>query len=195
MAKTTRKSRTLNAPGKSFYFQWTRQHISLSSPSHSADRRSIAMIYGFNLLAHEALCYSRYINFISKLFSCFLFSQDRHIPAHSKNGEPWLDPSQDYVLLLGSENATHTILRFRRRMRTCDEKYDVSITVSWVISSGSDGLRTRREITRFGIYSACVLCCVRAGTQSFPIFNIFYSHAAAALLVEIFCKQCSHIHM
>lgn len=177
-------------PGKLFQFQWTRHKCSHSCWSPALP----AMIYDFNLLARSSTLL-RYINFISKLFSCFLFSQDRHIPAHSKNGEPWLDPSQDYVLLLGSENATHTILRFRRRMRTCDEKYDVSITVSWVISSGSDDLRTRREITRFGIYSAYVLCCVWAGTQSFPIFNIFYSHAAAALLVEIFCKQCSHIHM
>lgn len=41
-----------------------------------------------------------------------------------------MDPSQDYVLLLGIENATHTSLRFRRKLRTCDEKYDVAITVS-----------------------------------------------------------------
>lgn len=34
-------------------------YLSLSSPSHSADRRSIAMIYGFNLLAHEALSATR----------------------------------------------------------------------------------------------------------------------------------------
>lgn len=56
--------------------------------------------------------------------------QDRHIPIHSNNGEPVLDPSQDYVLLSGRENASHTILRFRRKLRTCDEKYDVAITVS-----------------------------------------------------------------
>ena len=41
-----------------------------------------------------------------------------------------MDPSQDYVLLSGKENSTHTTLRFRRKLRTCDEKYDVSITVS-----------------------------------------------------------------
>lgn len=57
--------------------------------------------------------------------------QDRHIPLHSKNGEPVLDPSQDYVLMSGHENATHTILRFRRRLDTCDEKFDVPITVGF----------------------------------------------------------------
>ena len=56
--------------------------------------------------------------------------QDRHIPIHSQNGEPVLDHSQDYVLLSGYENKTHTVIRFRRKLDTCDEKYDVSITVS-----------------------------------------------------------------
>ncbi|CRK90752.1 CLUMA_CG004444, isoform A [Clunio marinus] len=56
------------------------------------------------------------------------FFQDRHIPVHSHNGEPVLDQSQDYVLLFGHENKTHTIIRFRRKLDTCDEKYDVPIT-------------------------------------------------------------------
>lgn len=56
--------------------------------------------------------------------------QDRHIPVHSRSGEPVLDHSQDYVLLSGHENKTHTIIRFRRKLDTCDEKYDVPITVS-----------------------------------------------------------------
>jgi hypothetical protein len=68
------------------------------------------------------------VNFIA--FSTFFSFQDRHIPLHSKNGEPVLDPSQDYVLMSGHENATHTILRFRRKLDTCDEKFDVPITVS-----------------------------------------------------------------
>lgn len=55
--------------------------------------------------------------------------QDCHIKTHSSTGEPVVDTSQDYVLLSGSENATHTILRFRRKLNTCDDKSDVPITV------------------------------------------------------------------
>ncbi|XP_055626801.1 MOXD1 homolog 2-like [Toxorhynchites rutilus septentrionalis] len=53
--------------------------------------------------------------------------QDRHFKMNS-NGEPHVDPSQDYVLLLGYENATHTVLRFRRKLDTCDTNQDVPIT-------------------------------------------------------------------
>jgi hypothetical protein len=55
--------------------------------------------------------------------------QDCHIKTHSSTGEPVVDTSQDYVLLSGSENATHTILRFSRKLNTCDDKSDVPITV------------------------------------------------------------------
>lgn len=94
-----------------------------------------------------------------------MLPQDRHIPTHSKNGEPWLDPLQDYVLLLGNENATHTILRFRRRMSTCDEKYDVSITVSFVTWTSE----------RLGDIYSLALCvaCERSSGLSFQFSNIF----------------------
>lgn len=49
---------------------------------------------------------------------------------HSQSGEPVPDLQQDYTLLSSQENQTHTILRFRRRLNTCDEKFDVPITVS-----------------------------------------------------------------
>lgn len=55
--------------------------------------------------------------------------QDCHIKTHSASGEPVPDASQDYVLLSSHENTTHTILRFRRKLDTCDEKFDVPITV------------------------------------------------------------------
>ena len=61
--------------------------------------------------------------------------QDRHVkasPGYSVDREPEVDPSQDYQLLLGYENSTHTVLRFRRRLDTCDN-HDVPITVSYVI--------------------------------------------------------------
>ncbi|XP_049295208.1 MOXD1 homolog 2-like [Anopheles funestus] len=53
--------------------------------------------------------------------------QDRHVKKHG-NGEPLVDSSQDYVLLLGYENQTHTVLRFKRKLDTCDVAYDVPIT-------------------------------------------------------------------
>lgn len=64
---------------------------------------------------------------ISELF--FHQLQDRHIKKNS-DGEPIVDPSQDYILLLGYENATHTVLRFKRKLDTCDTTHDVAITVS-----------------------------------------------------------------
>ena len=59
-----------------------------------------------------------------------LSSQDCHIKTHTQTSEPVVDTSQDYELLSGSENSTHTILRFRRKLNTCDDKSDVPITVS-----------------------------------------------------------------
>lgn len=41
---------------------------------------------------------------------------------------PEMDSSQDYRLLLGYENKTHTVLRFSRRYDTCDPR-DLKITV------------------------------------------------------------------
>lgn len=46
------------------------------------------------------------------------------------DGEPLVDPQQDYELLLGYENATHTVMRFRRKLNTCDTAHDIVITVS-----------------------------------------------------------------
>ncbi|XP_049544997.1 MOXD1 homolog 2-like [Anopheles darlingi] len=53
--------------------------------------------------------------------------QDRHVKKHG-DGQPLVDSSQDYVLLLGYENQTHTVLRFKRKLDTCDVAYDVPIT-------------------------------------------------------------------
>ncbi|KAJ9581421.1 hypothetical protein L9F63_023402, partial [Diploptera punctata] len=41
--------------------------------------------------------------------------------------EPEVDPSQDYEMLHGYENGTHTVIRFRRRYDTCDSN-DYRIT-------------------------------------------------------------------
>nr|CAH7755031.1 unnamed protein product [Callosobruchus chinensis] len=57
--------------------------------------------------------------------------RDRHVKPSSGNSavdrEPEVDPSQDYQLLLGYENNTHTVLRFRRKLDTCD-RHDIPIT-------------------------------------------------------------------
>ncbi|KAL2713055.1 MOXD1 2 isoform X1 [Vespula squamosa] len=52
--------------------------------------------------------------------------QDRHMKDVSK--DPEVDSSQDYRLLLGYENKTHTVLRFSRRYDTCDSR-DLKITL------------------------------------------------------------------
>lgn len=70
-----------------------------------------------------------YIDFYRSFFYPFLL-QDRHIPVHSSTGEPVIDNSQDYILMSAYENSTHTVMRFSRKLITCDEKYDVPITVS-----------------------------------------------------------------
>ena len=51
--------------------------------------------------------------------------KDRHGLA---NGESQLDQQQDYDLMNAHENDTHTVLRFRRKLITCDDK-DLNITV------------------------------------------------------------------
>ncbi|XP_055923857.1 MOXD1 homolog 2 [Eupeodes corollae] len=57
------------------------------------------------------------------------YFQDRHIPRNGNGDvEPVVDPSQDYILILGYENATHTVLRFRRKLDTCDSTHDIPIT-------------------------------------------------------------------
>ncbi|XP_060519167.1 MOXD1 homolog 2-like, partial [Cylas formicarius] len=60
----------------------------------------------------------------------FVWFQDRHVkhsPGSATDREPEVDPSQDYQLLLGYENSTHTVLRFRRKLDTCDH-HDIPIT-------------------------------------------------------------------
>ncbi|XP_076162693.1 DBH like monooxygenase olf413 [Ptiloglossa arizonensis] len=54
-----------------------------------------------------------------------LHLQDRHVKNASR--DPQMDSSQDYCLLLGYENKTHTVLRFSRRYDTCDSR-DLKIT-------------------------------------------------------------------
>lgn len=55
------------------------------------------------------------------------YLQDRHYKSNGA-GEPRIDAADDCTLLLGYENATHTVLRFERALETCDRAHDVPIT-------------------------------------------------------------------
>ena len=46
------------------------------------------------------------------------YIQDRHALGHRL---PTIDASQDYTLLGGYENDTHTVVRFSRAWDTCDD--------------------------------------------------------------------------
>ncbi|XP_059472365.1 MOXD1 homolog 2-like [Neocloeon triangulifer] len=52
--------------------------------------------------------------------------QDRHVS--KGHVEPIVDASQDWELLRGMENDTHTVLTFRRAYDTCDRDQDIRIT-------------------------------------------------------------------
>ncbi|GLG93579.1 MOXD1 homolog 1 [Gryllus bimaculatus] len=55
---------------------------------------------------------------------------DRHARGHA---EPELDATSNYELLLGYENGTHTVLRFRRRYYTCDpDDFPITLPVRLV---------------------------------------------------------------
>uniref|UniRef100_T1IY35 DOMON domain-containing protein n=1 Tax=Strigamia maritima TaxID=126957 RepID=T1IY35_STRMM len=61
-----------------------------------------------------------FIALFARLEYITLFSivQDMYLD----NGEFYLDQKQDYQILFGSENETHTTLRFQRKFDTCDSK-------------------------------------------------------------------------
>ena len=44
--------------------------------------------------------------------------QDRHAP---DNIAPVMDESQDFDVVGGYENGTHTVIRFKRKWETCDQ--------------------------------------------------------------------------
>lgn len=75
------------------------------------------------------------------------FKQDRHVKRSGGDVEPVVDPSQDYVLMLGYENATHTVMRFKRKLETCDTSYDIAITVSRLCHSSDPFIHFVIKIT------------------------------------------------
>ncbi|KYN03687.1 MOXD1 like protein 2, partial [Cyphomyrmex costatus] len=68
---------------------------------------------------------------------------DRHVKDASK--DPQMDSSQDYRLLLGYENKTHTVLRFSRRYDTCDPR-DLKITKGGAQDNFLRSVHKAREI-------------------------------------------------
>lgn len=70
--------------------------------------------------------------------------QDRHIKSYGDT-EPVVDPSQDYILMLGYENSTHTVLRFRRKLDTCDTAHDIPITVSSIYEIPNEQLGIKKQ--------------------------------------------------
>lgn len=59
-------------------------------------------------------------------FSIIIF-QDCH--EDTENEILVKDTVQNYELLGGYENSTHTVILFSRRLDTCDREHDVSLTV------------------------------------------------------------------
>ena len=57
---------------------------------------------------------------------CVFASQDRHTVGHSP---PVLDKKQDWELLYGEENEFGTVLKFVRKINTCDKDEDKEIPV------------------------------------------------------------------
>lgn len=108
--------------------------------------------------------------------------QDRHIKNHS-DGEPVVDSMQNYILLLGYENATHTTLRFRRRLDTCDYLHDVPITVS-----SQESLKIKLEFA-FKIFGHWKGGVEQGQTSSSPIFLYFASEP----LENVFLKVSNEI--
>ena len=56
--------------------------------------------------------------------------QDSH--GQDTIGAPVADPEQDCTLVGGKQNETHTIIRFKRPLDTCDSKHDLKLGVSSV---------------------------------------------------------------
>jgi hypothetical protein len=55
-------------------------------------------------------------------------AQDSH--GQDTNGAPVADPEQDCTLVGGRQNESHTVVRFRRAMDTCDRNHDYVLRVS-----------------------------------------------------------------
>lgn len=56
---------------------------------------------------------------------------DCHGALHPSSGPPLQDDTQNYDVLDGKQNGTHTILKFKRKIETCDP-FDIPLSVSFL---------------------------------------------------------------
>ena len=69
-----------------------------------------------------------YFSINIKITDFFIIFQDCH-GSRNGNGEPVQDDTQNYIVEEGYQNLTHTKIKFRRPLETCDP-HDVKITVN-----------------------------------------------------------------
>ncbi|CAL4097442.1 unnamed protein product, partial [Meganyctiphanes norvegica] len=80
----------------------------------------------------------------------------KYMDMHAEsNSAPIKDPSQDYEMLGGYENGTHTVLRFKRPWITCDDKHDWMLTgdtvkVIWAYSDADP--RDESDLQYHGVH-------------------------------------------
>lgn len=87
--------------------------------------------------------------------------------------DPQMDSSQDYRLLLGYENKTHTVLRFSRRYDTCDPR-DLKITVGDAIYAAR---KEEHRTISCGVHTkAREIYLARLSYIIFAEINAFVSH-------------------
>lgn len=67
------------------------------------------------------------IYFLISLFISVNYFQDCH-GQRDGNGAPIQDDTQNYTVINGYQNATHTVIQFKRALETCDPD-DLVITV------------------------------------------------------------------
>lgn len=66
----------------------------------------------------------------TKINDKFVLLQDCHSSQEKPNGPPVRDEVENYTLMGGSQNDTHTVLEFRRALDTCDsEDYILSVSI------------------------------------------------------------------
>ena len=65
--------------------------------------------------------------YLSFLFPNSTYLQDRYA---TRNGQPKVDPEQNWTLLNGTEKDGYTIVTFKRPLVSCDRENDMDVTVS-----------------------------------------------------------------
>ena len=117
------------------------------------------------------------------IFLIYLFLQDRHVK-RSGDVEPAVDSQQDYVLMLGYENATHTVMRFKRKLETCDT-YDMPISVS--LSTVFCPFLFHLASQSFDVLPLYVV--VRGKSEEKPLFFCRQMYFFSSSSFAVFCRR------